>query len=119
MTVTDNNNNISSNNSERSTSLHLPPSQARRRHSMTLMLAGGSGGLGSFFSGLFDNNCDGTAVAAAADVPRNERAGTTTIVNSGKGPTNEIIKSVNGMRHRRLGGSDVVVSELGLGTQRW
>ena len=119
MTVTDNNNNISSsNNSERSTSLHLPPSQARRRHSMTLMLAGGSGGLGGFFSGLFENNSDGTAVAAA-DVPRNERAGTTTIVNSGKGPTNEIIKSVNGMRHRRLGGSDIVVSELGLGTQRW
>ena len=117
MTVTDNNNNVSSNNSERSTSLHLPPSQARRRHSMTLMLAGGSGGLGGFFSGLFDNNSDGTAVAAA-DVPRNERAGTA-IVNSGKGPTNEIIKSVNGMRHRRLGGSDIVVSELGLGTQRW
>ena len=121
MTVTDNSNNISSSNiSERSTSLHLPPSQARRRHSMTLMLAGGSGGLGGFFSGLFDNNSDGTAVAAAtaADVPRNERAGMT-IVNSGKGPTNEIIKSVNGMRHRRLGGSDIVVSELGLGTQRW
>lgn len=40
-------------------------------------------------------------------------------VPGAKGPTNEIIRTVNGMRHRRLGGSDVVVSELGLGTQRW
>lgn len=40
-------------------------------------------------------------------------------VPGAKGPTNEIIKVVNGMRHRRLGGSDIVVSELGLGTQRW
>mmetsp|Transcript_11152 Transcript_11152/g.16372 ORF Transcript_11152/g.16372 Transcript_11152/m.16372 type:complete len:486 (-) Transcript_11152:994-2451(-) len=36
-----------------------------------------------------------------------------------KGPTNEIVKTVNGMKHRRLGGSDIVVSELGLGSQRW
>ena len=34
-------------------------------------------------------------------------------------PTNEIVKVVQGMKHRRLGGSDIVVSELGLGTQRW
>jgi aryl-alcohol dehydrogenase-like predicted oxidoreductase len=39
--------------------------------------------------------------------------------NSNKGPTNEVIKTVQGMKHRRLGGSDIVVSELGLGTQRW
>jgi aryl-alcohol dehydrogenase-like predicted oxidoreductase len=38
---------------------------------------------------------------------------------SSKGKTNEIIRTVNGMKHRRLGGSDIVVSELGLGTQRW
>jgi diketogulonate reductase-like aldo/keto reductase len=35
------------------------------------------------------------------------------------GPTNEVVKVVNGMKHRRLGNSDIVVSELGLGTQRW
>jgi len=34
-------------------------------------------------------------------------------------PTNEVVKVVNGIKHRRLGGSDIVVSELGLGTQRW
>ena len=36
-----------------------------------------------------------------------------------KGPTNEVVKVVNGIKHRRLGGSDIVVSEVGLGTQRW
>ena len=29
------------------------------------------------------------------------------------------IKVVDGIRHRRLGGGDIVVSEVGLGTQRW
>lgn len=38
---------------------------------------------------------------------------------SWKGPTNEIVRNVKGMRHRRLGGTGIVVSELGLGTQRW
>jgi aryl-alcohol dehydrogenase-like predicted oxidoreductase len=36
-----------------------------------------------------------------------------------KGPTGEVVKVVNGMKHRRLGGSDILVSELGLGAQRW
>jgi aryl-alcohol dehydrogenase-like predicted oxidoreductase len=35
------------------------------------------------------------------------------------GPTNEVVKVVNGMKRRRLGGSDIFVSELGLGSQRW
>jgi len=35
------------------------------------------------------------------------------------GPTNEVVEVVNGMKRRRLGGSDILVSELGLGTQRW
>ena len=30
-----------------------------------------------------------------------------------------MVRVVDGMRHRRLGGGDVVVSELALGTQRW
>jgi aryl-alcohol dehydrogenase-like predicted oxidoreductase len=38
---------------------------------------------------------------------------------SSKGPTNEVVKVVNGMKRRRLGGSDIFVSELGLGAQRW
>jgi aryl-alcohol dehydrogenase-like predicted oxidoreductase len=33
--------------------------------------------------------------------------------------TNNIIKTENGMRYKRLGKSEVIVSELGLGTQRW
>jgi len=35
------------------------------------------------------------------------------------GPTNETVILVNGMRHKRLGGGDILVSEFGLGTQRW
>jgi hypothetical protein len=47
-------------------------------------------------------------------------AGVTRPASSGKGgSTNEIVRVVNGIKHRRLGGSDIVVSELGLGTQRW
>jgi len=37
----------------------------------------------------------------------------------GPGETNEIVATVNGIRHKRLGGGKIVVSELGLGTQRW
>ena len=35
------------------------------------------------------------------------------------GRTNDVVKTVAGIRHRRLGGGDIVVSEVGLGTQRW
>lgn len=35
------------------------------------------------------------------------------------GPTGEVLSTVAGIRQKRLGGGDVVVSELGLGTQRW
>jgi aryl-alcohol dehydrogenase-like predicted oxidoreductase len=34
-------------------------------------------------------------------------------------PTNAVIKVVDGIRQKRLGGGDINVSELGLGTQRW
>lgn len=36
-----------------------------------------------------------------------------------RGQTNEVMKVVKGMKLRRLGSSDIYVSELGLGTQRW
>ena len=39
--------------------------------------------------------------------------------NNRRKETNEIVKVVEGIRHKRLGGSDIIVSELGLGTQRW
>ena len=35
------------------------------------------------------------------------------------GPTNEVIDVIDGIRQKRLGGSDIICSELGLGTQRW
>jgi hypothetical protein len=68
---------------------------------MTMMASG------NFFN-FFGNNDDSIANASIGGT-----------INAGKGPTNEVIKSVNGMKLRRLGGSDILVSELGLGTQRW
>ena len=35
------------------------------------------------------------------------------------GETNKVVRTVEGIRHKRLGGTDIVVSEMGLGTQRW
>lgn len=35
------------------------------------------------------------------------------------GATNDVIKTVHGIKHKRMGGGDIFVSELGLGTQRW
>jgi len=32
---------------------------------------------------------------------------------------NAVVRVVDGIKHKRLGGSDIVVSELALGTQRW
>lgn len=83
----------------------IPPSP-RRRASVSMMAGG-------FFSGLFGDD------AAYAATPTVAGGGKDVKVNAGKGPTNEVVKTVNGMRQRRLGGSDIVVSELGLGTQRW
>lgn len=33
--------------------------------------------------------------------------------------TNNIVSVINGINHKRLGGGDIIVSEIGLGTQRW
>ena len=37
----------------------------------------------------------------------------------GLGPTNEVVDVIDGIRQKRLGGSDIICSEVGLGTQRW
>lgn len=34
-------------------------------------------------------------------------------------PTNEVVDVIDGIRQKRLGGTDIIVSEVGLGTQRW
>ena len=36
-----------------------------------------------------------------------------------KQTTNSVVSVVNGIKHKRLGGGDIIVSEIGLGTQRW
>ncbi|KAL7490636.1 hypothetical protein ACHAWT_000196 [Skeletonema menzelii] len=88
---------------------HSPIDSERRRQSVQLMAGG-------FLGGIFGGGENGSySVANAAT----STGGNAKINNSGKGPTNEIIKKVNGMNQRRLGGSDIIVSELGLGTQRW
>mmetsp|Transcript_28294 Transcript_28294/g.68834 ORF Transcript_28294/g.68834 Transcript_28294/m.68834 type:complete len:492 (+) Transcript_28294:168-1643(+) len=86
------------NNQKKSLSV---PNQRRRR-----VLQAGGGGI---LSGLpfFGNGGVDPAVAA------------TTKNKTGGGPTNQVVKVVNGIKHRRLGGSDIVVSEIGLGAQRW
>jgi len=63
----------------------------------------------SLFGGFFGGNQNAGAASARP-----------TDVAGAKGPTNEVVKiSKAGMKQRRLGGSDILVSELGLGTQRW
>ena len=60
------------------------------------------------FGGFFGSEDTNSNRASAASGPYKS-----------KGSTNEVVKVVNGMKRRRLGGSDILVSELGLGTQRW
>lgn len=78
----------------------FPDSPTARR---TILQAGG-GIFGIPFFGGQDANA---AFPGPSQTPRS------------KGSTNEVVKVVNGMKQRRLGGSDIFVSELGLGTQRW
>ena len=64
-------------------------------------------------AGLLDNFWDGITGNNAASP-------TSTSSASGEGgPTNEVVGVVDGIRQKRLGGSDIIVSEVGLGTQRW
>jgi len=83
----------------------IPSSPGRRRSS--IMMAGG------FLSSLFGDDGNNNGIIDPANAVEDIR------INSGKGATNEVVKTVNGMKQRRLGGSDIIVSELGLGTQRW
>lgn len=63
---------------------------------------------GGLFSNLF-----GSQRASAASPP-------TLQPKKGRGgATNEVVGVVDGIRQKRLGGSDIIVSEMGLGTQRW
>ncbi|KAL1514925.1 hypothetical protein AB1Y20_004004 [Prymnesium parvum] len=59
-------------------------------------------GLGGFFPPFF---------AKAAEAALGPQKAT--------GATNEVVRVVDKIRQKRLGGSDLVVSEMGLGTQRW
>jgi hypothetical protein len=88
---------LSRTQTHRACSLCLATRQPLRRE---VLLA--SSLLGGFFGGTNSNN------SAYAKTPKQS-----------KGPTNEVVKVVSGMKQRRLGGSDILVSALGLGTQRW
>jgi len=62
----------------------------------------------------------GFALAAGAfNLPEWMGGGGGAAAATAGGSTNSVVKVVAGVRHRRLGGGDIVVSELGLGTQRW
>jgi hypothetical protein len=41
------------------------------------------------------------------------------MTKSSTGNTNEVVDVIDGIRQKRLGGGDIIVSEVGLGTQRW
>jgi aryl-alcohol dehydrogenase-like predicted oxidoreductase len=76
-----------------------------------------------FFGGGGSNSDERVARAAAGPPPR--RGGgplpptPPPLGSKGAGTTNEVVKVVDGVKRRRLGGSDIFVSEMGLGTQRW
>ena len=72
-----------------------------------IISSGGGALAGSFFGNLFDNNGDNASDAYPVSSYKSA------------GSTNEIKKVVDGVRWRRLGGSELLVSEIGLGTQRW
>lgn len=57
--------------------------------------------------------------AKAAGIPRQPRGTTLRSKIASSGDTNEVVGIVNGIRQKRLGGGDIIVSEVGLGTQRW
>mmetsp|Transcript_4454 Transcript_4454/g.5778 ORF Transcript_4454/g.5778 Transcript_4454/m.5778 type:complete len:464 (+) Transcript_4454:129-1520(+) len=78
-----------------------------------LILAGA--GVGGIFGGLFNSN-EASASDPTSGSGGNRAGGKN---NKSYGPTNEVVKVVNGIKQRRLGGSGIVVSEIGLGTQRW
>ncbi len=87
-----------------STALNLSCSDSSRPSSILF-------GYSSFLSGIFGGAGDDSVKATSNNNKNNNK--------SGGGRTNEVIKVINGIRHRQLGGSDIVVYELGLGTQRW
>lgn len=70
------------------------------------------GGVGDAFAQLF--NAARTPTASAAPLRAASARG-----DGSSGATNTTVRVVNGMKHKRLGNGDIVVSELGLGTQRW
>lgn len=81
------------------------PNNPKRRN---LILSAGGGIFGGIFPFGDDNNNAASANNGNKQSP-----------SSSSGPTNEVVKVVNGIKHKRLGGTDILVSELGLGTQRW
>ena len=93
----------SSSESSKAPSSSTSQTSARRRQ----ILRAGAGGM---FSGLPFFGSDDKAQAAS---PSDKKK------RGGGGPTGEVGKVVKGMKHRRLGNSDIFVSEMGLGTQRW
>lgn len=93
---------INPNTSDNSNQLNTIPNSKRRN----FILSAGGG----IFGGIFSSGDDEQNWASAAENRKPKKS---------FGPTNEIVKVVNGIKHRRLGGSDIIVSEMGLGTQRW
>jgi len=96
---------------------HLCPSSTSKRFRRQLPKVGAGGmfsGLPSFGSDKDDGNKKAGRTTATNNTKKGGAAG-----GGGGGPTGEVVKIVRGMKQKRLGNSDIFVSELGLGTQRW
>eukprot|EP00670_Eutreptiella_braarudii_P006871 CAMPEP_0174287904 /NCGR_PEP_ID=MMETSP0809-20121228/18240_1 /TAXON_ID=73025 ORGANISM="Eutreptiella gymnastica-like, Strain CCMP1594" /NCGR_SAMPLE_ID=MMETSP0809 /ASSEMBLY_ACC=CAM_ASM_000658 /LENGTH=624 /DNA_ID=CAMNT_0015384739 /DNA_START=197 /DNA_END=2071 /DNA_ORIENTATION=- len=76
----------------------------RRRTALTVLLTS----LERFLQNIFEPPA--AEARASSSSPRPTGKG---------GPTNEVVGVVDGIRQKRLGGGDIIVSEMGLGTQRW
>lgn len=75
---------------------------------------GAGEGFGGFLEGLLGLG----AAAPGQPEPGLRRSGGAPAPGGG-GPTNQVVDEVNGILRKRLGSGDILVSEVGLGTQRW
>ena len=61
----------------------------------------------------------GSAAGLLGGIEHRAGRGAANAASAPVGETNSVVRVVDGIRQKRLGSTDIVVSEMGLGTQRW